>query len=58
MIHDNLVLLFIFTLGLAFNNRLLAGAAGALLVLKLVRLPVFLSLLERRALDAGLFFCF
>ncbi len=56
MIHDNLVLLLIFSLGLAFGNRLVAGASGALLVLKLLHLPTLLALLDRRALDAGLFF--
>ena len=56
MIGDNLVLLLIFSLGLAFGNRLVAGAAGAVLVLKLIGIPSLLRLLERRALDAGLFF--
>ena len=56
MVHDNLVLLIILALGLAFNNRLVASAAGAALVLKLIRAPSLLTLLERRALDAGLFF--
>lgn len=56
MIHDNLVLLLIFSLGLAFGNRLVAGAAGAVLVLRLSNLPSILGLLDRRAMDAGLFF--
>ena len=56
MIHDNLVLLLVFTLGLSFGNRLVAGAAGALLVVKMMRSPSLLGLLERRATDAGLFF--
>ena len=56
MIGDNLVLLLIFSLGLAFGNRLVAGAAGAVLVLKFIGVPSLLRLLERRALDAGLFF--
>lgn len=56
MIHENLVLLLIFSLGLAFNNRLVAGASGLALVLKFAGVPSLLQLLERRALDAGLFF--
>ena len=56
MIHENLVLLVVFFLGLAFGNRLVAAASGALLVVKLLGLGSLLLLLERRALDAGLFF--
>ncbi|MGE5550712.1 MAG: DUF441 domain-containing protein [Bacteroidota bacterium] len=56
MIHDNLVLLLIFSLGLAFGNRLVAGASGMTLVLKMMGTASLIKLLERRALDAGLFF--
>lgn len=56
MVHENLVLLLIFSLGLAFGNRLVAGASGLLLVLKLLHVPAVLGLLDRRGLDAGLFF--
>lgn len=56
MIGDNLILLILLALGLAFNNHLVGGAAGTLLVLKLIRLPSVLGLLERRSLDMGLFF--
>ncbi len=56
MISDNLVLLLIFSLGLAFGNRLVAGAAGAVLVMKFMGVPSVVRLMERRALDAGLFF--
>jgi len=56
MISDNLVLLLIFSLGLAFGNRLVAGAAGAVLVMKFMGVPSMVRLMERRALDAGLFF--
>jgi len=56
LIHENLVLLVVFFLGLAFGNRLVAAASGALLVVKLLGLGSLLLLLERRALDAGLFF--
>lgn len=56
MIHDNLMLLLILALGLAFNNNLVAAGAGSLLVLKLIRLQTVLFLLERRAMDLGLLF--
>ena len=56
MISDNLVLLLIFSLGLAFGNRLVAGAAGAVLVMKFMGVPSVVRLMERRALDMGLFF--
>ncbi|MCL6614052.1 MAG: DUF441 domain-containing protein [Firmicutes bacterium] len=56
MIQENLVLLVVFFLGLAFGNRLMAAASGALLVVKLLGLGSLLLLIERRALDGGLFF--
>lgn len=56
MVQDNLLLLVIFTLGLTFNNNLIAAGAGSLLVLKLVRMQSILLLLERRAVDVGLLF--
>ncbi|HEY8463522.1 MAG TPA: DUF441 family protein [Bacillota bacterium] len=56
MVQDNLLLLVIFTLGLVFNNNLVAAGAGSLLVLKLVKLHSVLMLLERRAMDVGLLF--
>jgi uncharacterized membrane protein (DUF441 family) len=56
MVQDNLLLLVIFSLGLVFNNNLVAAGAGSLLVLKLVKLQSLLRLLERRALDVGLLF--
>ncbi len=56
MIYDNLLLLLIMAMGLAFNNNLVAAGAGSLLVLKLIRLQTILVLLERRAMDLGLLF--
>lgn len=56
MIHDNFLLLLILSMGLAFNNNLVAAGAGSLLVLKLIRLQTVLLLLERRAMDLGLLF--
>jgi uncharacterized membrane protein (DUF441 family) len=56
MFQDNLLLIIILALGLAFNNSLVAASAGSLLVLKFVRLNSILLLLERRAVDIGLLF--
>lgn len=56
MVQDNVILLIIMSLGLAFNNNLVAAGAGSLLVLKLVKMRYVLCLLERRALDIGLLF--
>jgi uncharacterized membrane protein (DUF441 family) len=56
MVQDNLLLLVIMTLGLVFNNNLVAAGAGSLLVLKLAKFYTLLQLLERRALDVGLLF--
>lgn len=56
MIQDNILLLIILTLGLVFNNNLVAAGAGSLLVIKLVKMRYILCLLERRALDLGLLF--
>lgn len=56
MVQDNLLLLVILALGLAFNNNLVAAGAGSLLVIKLVKLHSVLILLERRALEIGLLF--
>lgn len=56
MVQDNVILLIILSLGLAFNNNLVAAGAGSLLVLKLIKMRYILSLLERRALDIGLLF--
>lgn len=56
MVQDNLLLLLIFLIGLAFNNNLVAAGAGSLLVLKLIKLQSILLLLERRAVDVGLLF--
>lgn len=56
MVQDNMLLIIILTLGLAFNNNLVAAGAGSLLVLKLVKMRYILNLLERRALDIGLLF--
>jgi uncharacterized membrane protein (DUF441 family) len=56
MVQDNLLLLVIFSLGLVFNNNLVAAGAGSLLVLKLVKFQTVLQLLGRRALDIGLLF--
>lgn len=56
MIQDNLLLLVIFTMGLTFNNNLVAAGAGSILVLKLIKLQSILTLLERRAVDVGLLF--
>ncbi len=54
--QDNLLLLVVLILGLLFNNNLIAASAGSLLVLKLVKMRLILSLLERRAIDIGLLF--
>ncbi len=56
MFQDNLLLIIIFTLGLAFNNNLVAASAGSLLVLKIIKLHSIMLLLERRAVDLGLLF--
>lgn len=56
MIQDNLLLLILLVIGLAFNNHLIASAAGSLLVLKLIKLQSILYLFERRAIDIGLLF--
>jgi uncharacterized membrane protein (DUF441 family) len=56
LVQDNMLLLIILTLGLAFNNNLVAAGAGSLLVLKLIKMRYILGLLERRALDIGLLF--
>lgn len=56
MIQDNLLLLIILTIGLVFNNHLIASAAGSLLVLKLTKLYTVLNLFDRRATDIGLLF--
>ncbi len=56
MIQDNLLLLILLTIGLVFNNHLIASAAGSLLVLKLTKFQSLLYLFERRALDIGLLF--
>lgn len=56
MIQDNLLLLIILTVGLVFNNHLIASAAGSLLVLKLTKFQSLLYLFERRAIDIGLLF--
>ncbi len=56
MVQDNLLLLVIFALGMAFNNNLIAASAGSLLVLKLIKLRTVLLLFERRAVDVGLLF--
>lgn len=54
--QDNLLLIIILTLGLVFNNNLVAASAGSVLVLKLVKMQSILQLLERRAIDLGLLF--
>lgn len=56
LVQDNVILLVILSLGLAFNNNLVAAGAGSLLVLKLIKMRYVLYLLERRALDIGLLF--
>ncbi len=56
MIQDNILLLIILTVGLLFNNHLIASAAGSLLVLKLTKFQSLLHLFERRATDIGLLF--
>jgi len=56
MFQDNLLLIIILALGLAFNNNLVAASAGSLLVLKFIKLHSILLLLERRAVDIGLLF--
>jgi uncharacterized membrane protein (DUF441 family) len=56
MFHDNLLLIIILALGLAFNNSLVAASAGSLLVLKFIKMTSILLLLERRAVDLGLLF--
>ncbi len=56
MFQDNLLLIIILALGLAFNNNLVAASAGSLLVLKFIKLKTILFLLERRAVDIGLLF--
>jgi uncharacterized membrane protein (DUF441 family) len=56
MFQDNLLLIIILALGLAFNNNLVAASAGSLLVLKFIKMNSILLLLERRAVDVGLLF--
>ena len=56
LIQDNILLLALLSLGLIFNNNLVAAGAGGLLVLKLVKMQSILLLLERRAMDIGLLF--
>jgi uncharacterized membrane protein (DUF441 family) len=56
MIRDNFLLLLILGIGLAFNNHLIASAAGSLLVLKLAKFQSILYIFERRATDIGLLF--
>ncbi|MGE5581541.1 MAG: DUF441 domain-containing protein [Bacillota bacterium] len=56
MFQDNLVLIIILALGLAFNNNLVAASAGSLLVVKFIKMNSLLWLLERRAVDLGLLF--
>jgi uncharacterized membrane protein (DUF441 family) len=56
LVQDNIILLIILSLGLAFNNSLVAAGAGSLLVLKLTKMRYILDILDRRALDIGLLF--
>jgi uncharacterized membrane protein (DUF441 family) len=56
MFQDNLLLIVIFTLGLVFNNSLVAASAGSLLVLKFTKMSSILLILEHRAVDIGLLF--
>jgi len=56
MLQDNLVLLVIFSLGLVFNNNLVAASAGSLLIVKLIKMNSILLILERRATEIGLLF--
>lgn len=52
----NWSLLTIFLISLISRNRILAAAAGIVLILNLLRLEQYYPLLERRGIEAGLLF--
>jgi uncharacterized membrane protein (DUF441 family) len=56
MIRANLMLLSMFLLGMIFGNNLIAASAGTLLVIKLIKLPSLLGVVERHCLEWGLLF--
>ena len=56
MIRANLMLLSMFLIGMIFGNNLIAASAGTLLVIKLVKLPSLLGVVERHCLEWGLLF--
>ena len=54
MLLDNLVLLLVLALGLAFNNSLISGAAAIVMLLQVVRFDGAVAFMEKRALQLGL----
>jgi len=46
-VHDNLLILMIMGLGLAFNNRLITASAGLILAVKAIHLQSLLRLIDR-----------
>ncbi|NLK00203.1 MAG: DUF441 domain-containing protein [Clostridia bacterium] len=51
-----LLMLLIMLLGILGGSQIIAGAAGILLVLQIVKVEIFFSLLERKGLEIGLVF--
>ncbi|MGE5558735.1 MAG: DUF441 domain-containing protein [Bacillota bacterium] len=56
MLQENIIIIFILCLGIVFNNKLIAAAAGILLVLKFLAWQLPIRLLQQNALDIGLLF--
>ena len=53
-VHDNLLILMIMGLGLAFNNRLITASAGLILAVKAIHMQSLLRLIDRWAMEIGL----
>lgn len=56
MLKANLVLFALFVLGMFSGNSLVAASAGSLLVIKLLKTPFLLEVVERHSLEWGLLF--
>ncbi|NLW55500.1 MAG: DUF441 domain-containing protein [Firmicutes bacterium] len=56
MLKANLVLFALFVLGMLAGNSLIAASAGALLIIKLLKMSFLLEVAERHSLEWGLLF--
>lgn len=53
-VYDNLLILIVLGMGLAFNNRLITASAGLILAVKVIHLQTLLRLIDRWAMEFGL----